>query len=94
MEKDDTFVSIKKSKLSEFFTHVNTTERFIQLTMEQEKEECLPCLVLLIKTSLHSPGPEQLNEVQTGSHAVCETGSHAELLPQMDDSKQKVETAQ
>jgi len=46
---DDTFVIIKKSKLSEFFTHVNTIESFIQLTMEQEKEECLPFLEFLIK---------------------------------------------
>jgi len=36
---------IKKSKLSKFFTHVNTIESFIQL-MEQEKE-CLSFMDLL-----------------------------------------------
>jgi len=30
---DDTFVIIRKSNLSEFFTRVNTIESFVQLTM-------------------------------------------------------------
>ena len=33
---DDTFVIMKKSKLSEFFTHPNMIESFIQFTLEQE----------------------------------------------------------
>jgi len=36
-------------------------------------------------TFLYSPGPEQ-------RHEVCETDSHVQLLPQMDDTKQKEET--
>jgi len=35
---DDTFVSMTKSKLSEFLTHLNTTESSISLTMEKERE--------------------------------------------------------
>jgi len=46
---DDTFVIIKKSKLSEFFTHLNTIDSFIQFTMEQENGECFPFSDLLIK---------------------------------------------
>jgi len=34
---DDIFVIMKRSKLSEFLTHLNTTESFIQFTMEKEK---------------------------------------------------------
>jgi len=36
---DATFVVMKKSKLSEFFTHLNTIKSFIQFTMEQEKHD-------------------------------------------------------
>ena len=49
--EDDTFVIMKRSKLSEFLTHLNTIERSIQFTMEKEKEGCLPFLDLLIKRS-------------------------------------------
>jgi len=47
---DDTFVIMKRSKLSEFLTHLNTIESSIQFTMEKEKG-CLPFLDLLIKRS-------------------------------------------
>jgi len=47
---DDTFVIMKRSKLSEFVTHLNTLESFIQFTVEKEKG-CLPFLDLLIKRS-------------------------------------------
>jgi len=40
---------VKRSKLSEFLTHLNTIESSIQFTMEKEKEGCLPFLDLLIK---------------------------------------------
>jgi len=43
---DDTFVIMKRSKLSEFLTHLNTIENSIQFTMEKEKEGCLPFLDL------------------------------------------------
>jgi len=46
---DDTFVIMKRSKLSEFLTHLNTIESSIQFTME--KEGCLPFLDLLSKRS-------------------------------------------
>jgi len=45
------FVIIKKSKLSEFFTHLNTIESFIQFTTKQENEECFLFLDLLTKCS-------------------------------------------
>jgi len=48
---DDTFVIMKRSKLSEFLTHLNTIASSIQFTMEKEKEACLPFLDLLIKRS-------------------------------------------
>jgi len=48
---DDTFVIMKRSKLSEFLTHLNTIESSIQFTIEKEKEGCLPFLDLLIKRS-------------------------------------------
>jgi len=47
---DDTFVIMKRSKLSKFLTHLNTIESSIQFTMEKEKG-CLPFLDLLIKRS-------------------------------------------
>jgi len=48
---DDTFVIMKRSKFSEFLTHLNTIESCVQITMEKEKEGCLPFLDLLIKRS-------------------------------------------
>jgi len=48
---DDTFVIMKRSKLSEFLTHLNTIESSIQFTMEKEREGCLPFSDLLIKRS-------------------------------------------
>jgi len=47
---DGTFVIMKRSKLSEFLTHVNTIESSIQFTMEKEKG-CQPFLDVLIKRS-------------------------------------------
>jgi len=48
---DDTFVIMKRSKLSEFLTQLNTIESSIQFTMKKEKEGCLPFLDILIKRS-------------------------------------------
>jgi len=42
---------MKRSKLSEFLTHLNKIENSIQFTMEKEKEGCLPFLDLLVKRS-------------------------------------------
>jgi len=46
---DDTFVIMKRSKLSECLIHLNKIENSIQFTME--KEGCLPFLDLLVKRS-------------------------------------------
>ena len=51
----DTFVITKKSKLCEFFTHLNTIESSNQYTKEQKKEEYLPFLDLLDQTLIKSP---------------------------------------
>jgi len=42
---------MKRSKLSEFLTHLNKIENSIRFTMEKEKEGCLPFLDLLVKRS-------------------------------------------
>ena len=36
---DDTFVIMKRSKLSEFLTHLNTIESSIQFTIEKKKKD-------------------------------------------------------
>jgi len=48
---DDTFVIIKKSKLSEFFTHLSTIELHPIHYIEQDNKKCFPFLDLLITCS-------------------------------------------
>jgi len=57
---DDTFVIMKRSKLSKFLTHLNKIENSIQFTMQKEKAGCLPFLDLLFK---HSPSGHLLSAV-------------------------------
>jgi len=52
---DETFVIMKKSKVSEFFTHLDTIESSTQFTKEQEKEECLLFLDINDQTLITSP---------------------------------------
>jgi len=46
---------MKKSKVSEFFIHLNTIESLTQFTMEQEKEENLLVLDINDQTLIKSP---------------------------------------
>jgi len=52
---DKTVVIMKKSKVSEFFTHLNTIESSTQFTIEQAKEPCFLFLGFNDQTLIKSP---------------------------------------
>jgi len=77
-------LSAVSRKLTHLYRYLNFR---YEHPIQQEQSVVSILLERAEKTFLHSPGREQRNE-------VCETDSHVELLPQMDDSKQKEETTQ
>ena len=61
-------------------THLDRYLNFRSEYSIQQKQSVVNTFFERTKKLLHGRGPEQRNEVR-------ETGSHVELLPQMDDSK-------